>query len=386
MRSIELFSGCGGLALGLARAGFEHDMMVEWNEDAVTTVMHNRKRGIQHVRHWPIEKLDVREIDWQRFAGRLDLCAGGPPCQPFSIGGKGRGNGDTRDMWPEAIRAVRETAPRAFLFENVRGLTRATFKDYLHWIVEHLRRPDVVRRDGESHMEHSERLGNTKAPASYEVLVVQVNAADFGAPQKRHRVIIAGVRRDLAINLVAPAITHTRERLLWDQWVTGEYWQRHGISVPRDSVIASMDKPLVKRLRAQMFPPAGRPWVTVRDAIADLGEPSGERNHVFQTGARAYPGHTGCLLDQPAKALKAGDHGVPGGENMMVCDDGSLRYFTTREAARLQGLPDTYLFPRSWTESMRQLGNAVPVQLSEAIGRWMAGLLEEAYERQQQVA
>jgi DNA (cytosine-5)-methyltransferase 1 len=107
---------------------------------------------------------------------------------------------------------------------------------------------------------------------------------------------------------------------------------------------------------------------------------------VLQSGARTYPGHTGSPLDQPAKALKAGDHGVPGGENMMVCDDGSVRYFTTREAARLQGLPDTYLFPRSWTESMRQLGNAVPAQLSEAIGRWMAAILEEANERQQQAA
>lgn len=386
MRSIELFSGCGGLALGLARAGFEHDMMVEWNEDAFATVMHNRKRGIQHVRHWPIEHLDVRKIDWRRFAGRLSLCAGGPPCQPFSIGGKHGGNDDARDMWPEAIRAVRETGPRAFLFENVRGLTRAAFADYLRWIVAHLHRPDFVRRAGESHLNHTKRLETTEAPASYEVIVVQVNAADFGAPQKRHRVIIAGVRRDLEVALVAPLATHSRERLLWDQWVSGEYWKRHGMAVPDDEAIVSSDMPIVRRLRGQEAPRVGRPWVTVRDAISGLGEPSGERNHVFQDGARAYPGHTGSPLDQPAKALKAGDHGVPGGENMMVCDDGSVRYFTTREAARLQGLPDTYLFPRSWTESMRQLGNAVPAQLSEAMGRWMAGILEDADERQREAA
>jgi DNA (cytosine-5)-methyltransferase 1 len=73
--------------------------------------------------------------------------------------------------------------------------------------------------------------------------------------------------------------------------------------------------------------------------------------------------------------LKAGDHGVPGGENMMVRDDGSVRYFTTREAARLVGLPDDYLFPRSWSESMRQLGNAVPAQLGEAAGRWLRGMI-----------
>lgn len=383
MRSIELFSGCGGLALGLARAGFEHEMMVEWNDDAVATVMHNRKRGIQHVRHWPIEKLDVREIDWSRFSGRLDLCAGGPPCQPFSIGGKHRGNEDARDMWPEAIRAVRETQPRAFLFENVRGLTRDAFADYLKWIVAHLRHPEVVRRENESHLDHMARL--ERAPASYDVIVFKVNAADYGAPQKRHRVIIVGVRRDLGINLALPEITHTRERMLWDQWVTGEYWNRHRMATPGDDAIQAPDVPVVTRLRTAFLPPIGQPWATVRDAIVGLGEPDGERNHTFQDGARAYPGHTGCALDQPAKALKAGDHGVPGGENMMIRDDGSVRYFTTREAARLQGLPDAYLFPRSWTESMRQLGNAVPAQLSEAMGRWVARLLDGA-EQQRRAA
>jgi DNA (cytosine-5)-methyltransferase 1 len=114
------------------------------------------------------------------------------------------------------------------------------------------------------------------------------------------------------------------------------------------------------------------PWITIRDALDGLGEPNGRHNHVLQIGARVYPGHTGSPLDLPAKALKAGDHGVPGGENMMVRDDGSVRYFTTREAARLVGLPDDYEFPRSWTESMRQLGNAVPAPLGAAAGRWLA--------------
>ena len=88
-----------------------------------------------------------------------------------------------------------------------------------------------------------------------------------------------------------------------------------------------------------------------------------------------YAGHTGSPLDEPAKALKAGDHGVPGGENMMVRDDGSVRYFSVREAARLQGLPDDWSFPSSWSESMRQLGNAVPVELANALGEWIARTL-----------
>lgn len=386
MHSIELFSGCGGLALGLARAGFRHERMVEWNEDAVATVLHNQVGGVAHVRDWALERSDVRHVDWRMFAGRLDLVAGGPPCQPFSIGGKHRGQEDARDMWPEAIRAVRETGPQAFLFENVRGLARPAFAHYLRWIVAHLRHPEMARRPDESHIDHTHRLESAGAPPSYDVLVAQVNAADFGAPQKRHRVIVAGVRTDLGVTLAAPLSTHSRERLLWDQWVSRDYWRRHGLPIPGDTAIHKMDRAAVRRLRAKKSPPCGKPWVTLRDAISGLGEPNGIGNHVLQDGARSYPGHTGSPLDQPAKALKAGGHGVPGGENMMVRDNGTVRYFTMREAARLQGLPDDYVFPRSWTESMRQLGNAVPAQLSEAMGHWMAGILQEAHERRRKAA
>lgn len=377
MNSVELFSGCGGLALGLAKAGFHHEYMVEWNEDAVATVHHNRRRGLRHVRDWNLEKADVREVDWRRF-GALELVAGGPPCQPFSIGGKHRGQNDVRDMWPEAIRAVREIGPQAFLFENVRGLTRAAFADYLRWIVAQLQHPKMARRPIEDHVQHKIRLEKTKLPVEYRVIVARVNAADYGAAQVRHRVVVAGVRADIARSLEPPKATHSRARLLWDQWVTGAYWRRHGLVVPSDDRIALSDRASVRSLRHAKTAPTEKPWVTVRDALFGLGEPTGAANHVFQDGARVYPGHTGSLLDQPAKALKAGDHGVPGGENMMVRDNGTVRYFTVREAARLQGLPDSYLFPRSWTESMRQLGNAVPVQLSEAMGRWMNQVLVTA--------
>lgn len=378
MRSIELFSGCGGLALGLSRAGFKHDLMVEWNEEAVFTVAHNQRRGLRHIKDWPLQQGDVRQVQWAPYAGELDLVAGGPPCQPFSIGGKHRGEGDSRDMWPEAIRAVRETSPRTFLFENVRGIARPTFAHYLRWITAHLRHPTLTRRANETHESHVARLEARRAPALYDVMVVLVNAADYGAPQKRHRVIVAGLRRDLGARLTPPEPTHSRQRLLWEQWVTGEYWKRHGISSPSEKSMPSSDRALVARLQENLFEPKEKPWVTVRDALRGLGEPDGKSNHIFQPGARIYPGHTGSPLDQPAKALKAGDHGVPGGENMMVLDNGSVRYFSIRESARLQGLPDTYEFPRSWSESMRQLGNAVPSQLSEAVGRWMASNLVTA--------
>src|SRR5690606_27890328 len=126
-----------------------------------------------------------------------------------------------------------------------------------------------------------------------------------------------------------------------------------------------------------------KPWMTVRDALRGRPDPESKAaeewyNHRYQPGAKVYPGHTGSPLDLPAKTLKAGDHGVPGGENMMVREDGSVRYFTVRESARLQTFPDTFVFHGSWTETMRQLGNAVPVTLAHLVASSVAQKLLEA--------
>jgi DNA (cytosine-5)-methyltransferase 1 len=378
MRSVELFSGCGGLALGTARAGFQHARMVEWNADACATLALNKSKKVEHARDWPFVQSDVRAIDWAELEGEFTLIAGGPPCQPFSIGGKHAGKSDARDMWPEAIRAVRELRPAGFFFENVRGLARPAFADYLSWIKANLAVPQLKRWDEEDHLTHLARLRAYMSRALYDVTMFEVNAADYGAAQKRHRVVIAGVRRDLGLTLDPPMPTHSRARLLWDQWVSGEYWARHGLKRPMKGPVIAADLNAVRRLEASAVRPTEQPWRTVRDALVGLGEPDGRNGHVFQDGARVYVGHTGSPLDEPAKALKAGDHGVPGGENMMIRDDNGVRYFTVREAARLQGLPDEWAIAGTWSECMRQLGNAVPTELAEAIGHWMAKTLGPA--------
>jgi DNA (cytosine-5)-methyltransferase 1 len=203
------------------------------------------------------------------------------------------------------------------------------------------------------------------------------NAADFGAPQIRHRVLIFGIREDLGVQSRPMKSTHSRAALEQDQ-ADGSYWKRHRVANPPDVNFrsAAMNRSLPDAFSSPGV--TGRSWVTLRDAIKGLGQPNGRNAHVFRDGARAYAGHTGSSLDLPSKALKAGDHGVPGGENMIAFPDGSVRYLTTREAARLVGLPDEYAFPNSWTESMRQLGNAVPVALAEAAGRHVARLLGES--------
>ncbi len=206
-----------------------------------------------------------------------------------------------------------------------------------------------------------------------------LNAADHGVPQKRERVFMVGFREDLDIEWSFPKATHSMDSLLWDKWVSGEYWERHGISAGRTILPAKMEARITRL--GSLFAPEQSPWATVRDAIHDLPDPE-ERdhskdipNHRFNPGARSYPGHTGSPMDEPAKTLKAGDHGVPGGENMLLRPDDRVRYFTVRESARLQTFPDEYVFHGSWTETMRQLGNAVPVTLGRVIANDVAGCL-----------
>jgi len=99
-----------------------------------------------------------------------------------------------------------------------------------------------------------------------------------------------------------------------------------------------------------------------------------DQEHILRQGARSYPGHNGSYIDMPSKTIKAGDHGVPGGENMIRYPDETVRYYTTLEAKRIQTFPDNYRFIGCWTESMRQIGNAVPVEL----GYFLASSLSRA--------
>ena len=182
---------------------------------------------------------------------------------------------------------------------------------------------------------------------TYNVVSQVLNAVDFGVPQKRERVFIVGFRDDLDVLWSFPEPTHSLDGLLESQWLSDDYWDRHEISArrrppPPDRMARRIDAMWRRNFHEPGEP---RPWRTVRDAFADMPSPdtgrgeSGFHNHGHQPGARPYKGHTGSPLDLPAKALKAGDHGVPGGENMMVLDDDSTRYFTVREAARLQCFP-----------------------------------------------
>jgi DNA (cytosine-5)-methyltransferase 1 len=138
MNSLELFSGAGGLAKGIEMAGVSHRAFIEWNSDACKTLRYNYKPEIVH-------QSDVRTIDFKQFSG-IDLIAGGPPCQPFSLGGKAKGAADERDMFPYAINAIHQLTPKVFIFENVKGLLRKSFSIYFNYIILQLTYPDVLKK------------------------------------------------------------------------------------------------------------------------------------------------------------------------------------------------------------------------------------------------
>ncbi|MCE2721861.1 MAG: DNA cytosine methyltransferase [Burkholderiales bacterium] len=400
MNTVELFSGAGGLGMGLSLSGFKPKAVVEWDKWACDTVRQNQERGFPYVADWNVYEGDVRqwvgEFCLNPAANAIDLVAGGPPCQPFSMGGKHAAFADSRDMFPVSVDVVRRLRPRAFIFENVKGLTRAAFHNYYHYILLQLEFPELVRKVDQSWREHLDSLQRHKssnretAELRYNVIPTLVNAANFGVPQKRERVFIVGFRSDLDVQWRFPWETHSQSALMFDQWVTGEYWDRHEISrKQRPSMPATLAE-RIDRMRGLAIAPTRRPWRTVRDALVGLPDPESHprlaaefHNHRFQAGAKIYPGHTGSALDLPAKTLKAGDHGVPGGENMLVRLDGSVRYFSIRESARLQTFPDGYVFHGSWTESMRQLGNAVPVLLAQTVAASVAEKLLENSSRTQ---
>lgn len=370
MKSLEIFSGAGGLAKGLELAGFEHSAFVEFNKDACATLRRN----------FPPEKVfegDIRDFDLNQLSD-IDVVAGGPPCQPFSLGGKHGANNDCRDMFPYAIKAIETLTPKAFVFENVKGLLRESFSNYFRHIILRLTYPDApssLKGTWEDHFKSLQKIKYDRYDGiKYRVKQTLVNSADYGVPQCRERVVIVGIRADIDATWEFPAPTHSEERLLWDKFVTGAYWERHNVPKANRGPCVNGALTMVNQMRNSFgfFEPELKAWRTVRDALDGVLDPRvkhGISDHIFRDGARSYAGHTGSELDLPGKTIKAGGHGVPGGENMMRFPDGTVRYFTVYEAKLIQTFPKEFVILGSWGEALRQIGNAVPVMLGERVGR-----------------
>lgn len=238
--SIELFTGGGGLARAMREAGFRHLLVNEVEPRSAETLRLNGAVAYDADRpepailtdSWPVIEGDVREVDFRPWEGRVDVVAGGVPCQPWSLGGVHKGYDDPRNLWPELFRCVRETRPRAVIAENVKGLLRPCFKPYYDYILRELAAPFEKRVDGEDWNDHDARLiralrVNGEPTERYDVKYVLVNAADYGVPQVRWRVFVAAFRRDLCLDdWRFPARTHCGDALRRAK-IDGSYWDEH---------------------------------------------------------------------------------------------------------------------------------------------------------------
>ncbi len=381
MNSLEIFSGMGGLAKGLEQAGFKHSAFVEFNSHACTSLRENF--DAKKVFHGDIKNFNFDALD------SIDVVAGGPPCQPFSLGGKHKAHDDGRDMFPYAIKAIERLSPKAFIFENVKGLLRSSFSDYFEYIILRLTYPGFKPEATDGWSDHLSLLRRLKkmayAGVTYRVQFKLLNATDYGVPQTRERVVIVGIRSDIGVDWTFPPETHSEDRLLWEMYVSKDYWRRHKISPQVQGKECKAYHEKVERLkqRYDMFEPTALPWQTVRDSIVGVPDPRSIHefaDHIYKSGARTYPGHTGSYIDWPSKTIKAGGHGVPGGENMIRYEDDTVRYFTVFEAKKLQTFPADFVVKGAWGEAMRQIGNAVPVKLASVLGHQMWKILQPPVE------
>jgi DNA (cytosine-5)-methyltransferase 1 len=211
-----------------------------------------------------------------------------------------------------------------FIFENVKGLLRAKFAEYFEYIRLRLTYPSFNVEVNSNWQQHLDQLRGVSqlsfSGTKYNVQFKLINAANYGVPQNRDRVIIVGVRSDLDCEWLFPSETHSADRLFWDMYVTGEYWECHQIcKSERPSILQGRgyanDKSVETKIfklaeKYGRFEPVLTPWQTVRDALSNLPDPQsnhGIKDHTFHDGARIYPGHTGSILDAPAKTIKAGE-------------------------------------------------------------------------------
>lgn len=324
--TIELFTGAGGTALGLENAGLNHILNVEYDKDAIDTLRKNRPK-------WNLIADDIAKVDFSPWKGKVDVVEGGFPCQSFSYAGKGRGFGDTRGtLFFEFLRCVKETMPKIAIGENVRGLLRHDQGRTLDTMVK--------------------ALENAGYNVKYKVLRSQY----LDVPQKRERLIIIGIRKDLKIPFLVP-----KEK---------DYYLSLKEALKDVPPSDGQKYPEKKRKILEMVPPGGY-W---RNLPIDV-----QKEYM---GASYYlgGGKTGMArrlsFDEPSLTLTC----APAQKQTERCHPIETRPLTIREYARIQTFPDEWEFSGSVSSQYKQIGNAVPVNLGFHIGRAIIGMLENKFE------
>ena len=306
---VEICAGAGGQALGLAMAGFVHVALVEYEQEYCNVLKANRPE-------WNVICADVHKFDGHPYEG-VDLLAGGVPCLPFSVAGKQLGKDDERDLFPEAIRLIREIRPRAVMLENVRGFLDSGFEEYRDHIFTEIK-----------------KLG-------YVTHIKLLNASDYGVPQLRPRVVIVGIRKDQAGAF--------------------EYPQEH----PRES-------PTVGETLCDLMSQNGwkgaKKWAEGADRIAPTLVGGSKKHGGPDLGpTRAKNAWAELGVDGKGIANEAPEQDFDG-----------MPRLTSGMMARIQGFPDTWTFGSKKTIACRMIGNAFPPPVAQAVGIEIRRCLENA--------
>ncbi len=298
---VEICAGAGGQALGLAMAGFVHVALVEYEKEYCDILKENRPE-------WPVICADVHDFDGKPYHG-VDLFAGGVPCPPFSVAGKQLGADDERDLFPEALRLIREIEPRAIMLENVRGFLDPSFREYREYILRSI-----------AHM-------------GYDVQIKLLQASDYGVSQLRPRVVIVGIRNDEPGRF------------------TFSYPEPHPEQTPTVGA-------LLQDLMAEAGWKGAKKWAKQANKIAPTIVGGSKKHGGPDLGpTRARRAWAEMQVEGKSIADKAPDPEFTG-----------MPRLTPRMIARIQGFPDTWVFGNTKTRACRMIGNAFPPPVAKAVG------------------
>ena len=310
LTALSLFSGGGGLDLGVARAGYKHIASYELIPICKETLSVNYA-------DWQVyggpDEGDVTKVNWHPYAGKIDIIHGGPPCQPFSIAGEQKGLNDERNMWGEFNRAVNTIKPKAFIAENVLGLLNPKFSGFIKkFILDEL--------------------------AEYSIVKFEMHAADFGVPQVRRRIFFVGFRNSKTLkNFEIPQATHSWRHL-----------QNH-------------DKPIDLSIFEASLPKT----MGVREA---LGLPSIDYDSLAPTIRSGFTGkrNTTSILNSSAGQKSWGDmqiwpNGVQKDRESASAFPAKHQHFrlSTQDVSLLQGFPESWDFAGAVYQVLGQIGNSV---------------------------
>ncbi|EKU83891.1 DNA cytosine methyltransferase [Massilia timonae] len=317
--SVDLFCGAGGLSLGLELAGWKTKVAADFDAQACATYKRNFPDTDVH-------QGDVRSVDWTRLRGKIDLVAGGPPCQPFSVAGNQKAADDIRDMLPEFVRAVAEIRPKLVLMENVAGLASSRHETYLN-----------------------EKLAII-SELGYEVEFKVLNSAQFGVPQERNRVIVIGVDRSIP---KFPSPTHGTKQRPYKS--AREAILNAPADVPNSAIVTYAKSPILRPSpwAGMLVNGGGRPINLDAPSQTIPASAGGNRTHIVD--------ETGILLNYHSHLLSGGNvkSGIVEG----------VRRLTVKESAALQSFPSDFEFLGPRSAQYRQIGNAVPPLLAHAVGK-----------------